>query len=841
MPTRVSRARRTRLFAILLVSLGIILLAVPMVLAQDGGQEDTPTPPAPVAQGSPLHPDFPLLDANGENVVVSGEPASTLKTCGTCHDAAFITSHNGHGSHTDEWNALIYASTTQVDLDLRTWITVTGGRFTGTGNFETDGQTVEMDCFLCHTVNPDNTARVKALRDGHLDWSNSASLLSMNVVLEVGGQYRWNPAAFDEQGNVTIAIQDPTSNNCGQCHGVVHGEAQEALTLPQCSSDVWTTMTTGQIFSPQRILNSGLNYEGKAELDRTFDIHAERVIECVDCHYAQNNPVYHLPIESNRPEHLTFDPRRIDLGDYIQRPIHTFSTERGCVDCHDAEPSHQWLPYQDRHMEAVACESCHIPTLYGPALAVVDWTVLTTTAGPVREYRGGSGRQCTSGTSELIVGYQPVLLENEDGKLAPHNMITAWYWVQGDDEQPVPLPTLTAAWLEDGAYPEAIVTLFDANRDGLLDMDELKLDSAAKIDLIRQRLIDQGVDNPHMAGVVETEPIYHSVTHGAWAIRECETCHSDDSRLKTAFVLADFTPDGAIPTLPDGLDGSLTRDDGDLLYTPDTSKLYLLGSDSVPLIDWLGALMFVGTLGVIGLHSTLRVRAAKANQHAPAKVERVYMYSVYERQWHWLQTAVIVGLLFTGLIIHKPQLFGMFSFRYIVEIHNVLALILVVNAALSAFYHLASGEIKQFLPEPKGFFHQAIQQATFYVRGIFKGDPHPFEKSAEHKMNPLQQMTYLAILNVLLPLQVITGALMWGAQTWPKLTESLGGLPYLAPVHTLAAWLFATFIVAHVYLTTTGHTPLAGIRAMMLGWDDIEQPDDHPHQPTHLNEKESAA
>jgi hypothetical protein len=26
----------------------------------------------------------------------------------------------------------------------------------------------------------------------------------------------------------------------------------------------------------------------------------------------------------------------------------------------------------------------------------------------------------------------------------------------------------------------------------------------------------------------------------------------------------------------------------------------------------------------------------------------------------------------------------------------------------------------------------------------------------------------------------------------------------------------------HVYLTTTGHTPLAGINSMINGWDDVE-------------------
>jgi thiosulfate reductase cytochrome b subunit len=148
----------------------------------------------------------------------------------------------------------------------------------------------------------------------------------------------------------------------------------------------------------------------------------------------------------------------------------------------------------------------------------------------------------------------------------------------------------------------------------------------------------------------------------------------------------------------------------------------------------------------------------------------------------------------------------------------------VINAALSLFYHLASGEIQQYIPRPYGFFDQAIQQAVFYVRGIFRGDAHPFEKTTDRKLNPLQQIVYFGILNFLLPLQVVTGALMWGAQRWPNIAESLGGLPFLAPFHTLISWLFASFIIMHVYLTTTGHTPTAAIKAMMLGWDEVEVP-----------------
>jgi Ni/Fe-hydrogenase b-type cytochrome subunit len=199
------------------------------------------------------------------------------------------------------------------------------------------------------------------------------------------------------------------------------------------------------------------------------------------------------------------------------------------------------------------------------------------------------------------------------------------------------------------------------------------------------------------------------------------------------------------------------------------------------------------------------------------------MYDAYERIWHWLQASAILLLLFTGLIIHKPHFFGMFSFAYVVQVHNVLGFIVLINAALALFYTLASGTIRRFFPDPDGFVGRALEQAAFYTRGIFAGEAHPLEKTRENRLNPLQQITYLAILNILLPAQVVTGVLIWGMQKWPLLAEALGGLPVLAPIHTLLAWAFAAFVVMHVYLTTAaGETPGAGIRSMISGWEEVE-------------------
>jgi thiosulfate reductase cytochrome b subunit len=201
------------------------------------------------------------------------------------------------------------------------------------------------------------------------------------------------------------------------------------------------------------------------------------------------------------------------------------------------------------------------------------------------------------------------------------------------------------------------------------------------------------------------------------------------------------------------------------------------------------------------------------------------MYEAYERFWHWLQTVAIVILLLTGLVIHRPDLFGAFSFRNMVIVHNVLAALLAINAVISILWHVISGEIQQYIPHPYGFIDQMIAQVKYYIQGIFKHEPHPFHKSKQRKFNPLQMVTYVGLLGVLLPLQGLTGMMMWLVQKIPAIQNWFGGLPFLAPMHTLMAWLFASFIVGHVYLTTTGATPLEAMRGMITGYEEVEVQD----------------
>ncbi len=894
--------------------LGVMLLVTVLGLAGAAAQSAEPALPA----AAPLHPQFALLDVDGANVLDSGEPVSTLKTCGTCHDTAFIQSHSYHatlgldrfgeqdaaaGGRTwdaspgafGQWDALRYrhlstSAGQALDLGTAEWVMTFGDRHIGGGPalYARDGSpltglpavpsspetavldpqtgqavawdwaasgVVEMNCFLCHLPNPNNDARINTLKAGAFGWANTATLAGTGLVEAAGSnEYAYSAAAFDAEGLLKpqfVTVQDPTDDNCGQCHGLVHTDAETPVALAGAGSMPWTTYATGQIISGQQIDKSGMNVAGKEQLSRPWDIHAARQVQCVDCHYSLNNPVHVQVNAETSPDHLVYDPRRLDLGEYLLQPVHDFAkgsaaqhaiapeladTMRRCEGCHDAEATHGWLPYTERHLETVACESCHIPKLYAPALRSIDWTVLTPDREPRREYRGVAGDPLQP--ASLIEGFQPALLINTDSNgrslIAPHNLVTAWYWVYGDPLRPVRLYDLESVWFDGDGYAAEVVAALDGDGDGILAERELVLDTAAKQAAIAARLATRGVPDAQIIGDVQPYSIAHNVTDSAGAIRDCTACHSSDSILAQPVTLAAGGPSGVTPALLAGRSFSVDADldttpDGVLQLNapPDRQGLYVFGQSRVSLIDWFGVLAFLGTLAGVALHGGLRFAASmRMPRHTP-QLKQIYVYTVYERFWHWLQTFTIVGLIFTGLIIHKPEIFGMFAFRWMVYVHNVLAAIVVINAALSLFYHLTNGEVRQFIPRPRGFYDQAILQAKYYLGGIFKNEPHPFEKDPARKLNPLQQVTYLGLLNVLLPAQIVTGALIWGAQHWPEAAQRVGGLPLLAPLHSLVAWLLAAFVVMHVYLATTGHTPTALIEAMITGWEEVEV---HPAQ-----------
>lgn len=184
----------------------------------------------------------------------------------------------------------------------------------------------------------------------------------------------------------------------------------------------------------------------------------------------------------------------------------------------------------------------------------------------------------------------------------------------------------------------------------------------------------------------------------------------------------------------------------------------------------------------------------------------------------------MIGLILTGFAVHYPDRFGIFgSMANAVRWHSWIGFALIFNAFLGIFYHVTAEKYHHFLPRMDDFSGAAIRQARFYLYGIFKGEKHPFDADPRRKLNPLQKITYLLLLNILLPFQIVTGILIWGADRWPQAFARMGGLWVLGPAHTLGSYMFLAFLIAHIYLTTTGPTPGGLLRAMITGYHEQEE------------------
>jgi len=196
--------------------------------------------------------------------------------------------------------------------------------------------------------------------------------------------------------------------------------------------------------------------------------------------------------------------------------------------------------------------------------------------------------------------------------------------------------------------------------------------------------------------------------------------------------------------------------------------------------------------------------------------QRVYLFKGFERFWHWAQAGLIIFMLTTGFEIHGT--YSLFGFKKAVDLHTLSAWALVGLWVFAIFWHFTTGEWRQYIPTTD----KMLAVMNFYSSGIFKNEPHPFKQTSQQKHNPLQRLTYLAILTLLNPLIWVTGWLYLFYADWAAWGLSALQLEWVATGHTIGAFLMLAFLISHLYLITTGHKLTSQIKAMVTGWEEIE-------------------
>ncbi len=217
------------------------------------------------------------------------------------------------------------------------------------------------------------------------------------------------------------------------------------------------------------------------------------------------------------------------------------------------------------------------------------------------------------------------------------------------------------------------------------------------------------------------------------------------------------------------------------------------------------------------------------------KQKKVYVYQGFERFWHWNQALLIFLLAFTGFEIHSSYEF--FGFETAVDIHNKAAWGFIILIVFAIFWHFTTGEWKQYIPTTKNL----RAQAEFYLFGIFKNAPHPTKKTLISKLNPLQRLVYLGLKILVIPVMVFSG-LLFMFYRYPQGDQiaaiNIDNLEIIALVHTAGAFVLLSFVAVHLYLITTGHTITSNLKAMITGWEELEDEDEDNGNTTNSEEKE---
>jgi thiosulfate reductase cytochrome b subunit len=209
--------------------------------------------------------------------------------------------------------------------------------------------------------------------------------------------------------------------------------------------------------------------------------------------------------------------------------------------------------------------------------------------------------------------------------------------------------------------------------------------------------------------------------------------------------------------------------------------------------------------------------------------KQVYIYKSFERFWHWMQAILIFFLAFTGFEIHGSYTF--FGFRDAVRYHNIAAYMFIGLIIFAIFWHLTTGEYKQYIPT----LGNIKAQLNYYIFGIFRNAPHPTKKTVLSKLNPLQKLTYFGLKILVIPLSLTSGLLYMFYRYPSKLgvkAINIETLEVIAIFHTIAAILLVAFIITHLYLITTGETVTSNLKAMLTGYEELEDEHHTPEKDT---------
>jgi thiosulfate reductase cytochrome b subunit len=329
------------------------------------------------------------------------------------------------------------------------------------------------------------------------------------------------------------------------------------------------------------------------------------------------------------------------------------------------------------------------------------------------------------------------------------------------------------------------------------------------------------------------------------SVKDCTVCHSASSALVERMHEAPTDSDVAGKFLGKGLfdDTELmtkllkldtTGADASASVMPEVDQLgfindglfkdsYVIGATRNVILDaWAFKLALAALFGVL-LHGGLRIVTGLKRRNMPGPKYSEYVYDLHVRLWHWLNAVLFIVLIVTGFSLHFAGLPGTLDFAASVRVHDIAGWMLVANYGVFVVMAIITGNIKQYIPNPRGLIVRWWLQGRFYLWGIFRGEAHPFRVTRSQRFNPLQQAAYLPLMYIMMPLLILSGVWMFFPELTPETILGYPGRWLTASVHYVLAFGFAVFLVVHIYLSTTGDHVLSLVKGMFTGYHESHE------------------
>lgn len=212
-----------------------------------------------------------------------------------------------------------------------------------------------------------------------------------------------------------------------------------------------------------------------------------------------------------------------------------------------------------------------------------------------------------------------------------------------------------------------------------------------------------------------------------------------------------------------------------------------------------GVAGIIAVLAAVLVHSYMKTKhtAKYTGEEAESKI---YLYPVPVRIWHWSNAILFLVLLITGFLSH----FGLVGKSVMKSVHGTAAMLLIAAWVFFVLLNIFSLNGKHYIIKWKGFIGRCFTQGKYYISGIMEGEKAPFEATNESKFNPVQQITYVAVVYLMIPSLIFTGMFIRGSELMKTLHLAL----------SVGAVMFLT---VHVYLCISGAYKTQILKAMIDG------------------------